>query len=491
MAISDDPYWKSALLATLDIAPACDLIYTPKEFFPYSRKFYPLEFSYGNTSPLVGFCVQKNLLHRLAPSVLDEINFSEQVTYTNAVFIVGCAKPLEVMKWFYGGDGFRDYMQLKESVLLNSQGRNDTKYWRVDKGLPGAPSVLIVGATNMGNIGDDLIALAIGGNLRKINKNCSLYFSNFQVSRADIADFDLVIVGGGGIVYSSQFGMNDTDNLSNYFKIPFWAKALSIPCVVLGVGIQGRTDHLFHDPNVKDFLSKSLSSASYITVRDQLSVDVLSKITDKDIALVPDLVFSFISQFGSYTSNYDRGSTRSIAFIGEIFADRLSFFNRLLQETSDEILRNFYGANIYFCIMSNDDLIHKDKFVNLLKQKNIECKVHDFRSSSIVDALQFFRGLSGVVTTRFHGLVLSIIAGCPALSVDLSYGKHALLLRDYIPSMVNNLIDETMSFDDIYGKLKKLAKSPSSLLPAVDEISAIGHATEEYSNILKQFLTPE
>lgn len=483
-----DQYWKSALLTSLDLLPFVDIVFTPKAFFPYSRKFYPLEFSAVATGLSVGFCVKKDEMHRIDPKLLEAIDSPDQVVYSNDVFVVGCTNPTKSLQWYYFEERrYAEYKLLRESALVGVMGRNTTRYWRIDKGS-GEHKVLVVGATNMGNIGDDLIAAAIGGIIRKINTDSSLYFSDFNVSRADLADFDLVIVGGGGIIYSSQFGMNETDNLSNYMKIPLWAKDLSIPCVIMGVSVQGRPGHLSRDPFVSNFLRQSLLSASAITVRDRLSADQLGEITGGQLTVLPDLVFSFATQYPFYKNLYERGCSRGIAFVGELFSTRLAFFNHILNGEAKQFFGIFGATDIRYCIMSNDDLSHKDRFVSLMASKGIECKVHDLRSSSVADVLNCFRGLSGIVTTRFHGLLLSIVAGCPALPIDLSFGKHAQLLSDYFPSIKSNLIDETNQTDQILTKLKALATQPVALLPCIVEIEKVSALTSEYTSVLEGLL---
>ena len=484
-----DQYWKSALLATLDLIPFVDVVYTPSMFFPFSRKFYPYEFSFIKSQRSVAFCIHKDFVCRLDPRLYEECKSTEQIVYSNAVFIVACLKPPESLGWFYyEKERYFEYMLLREAVLVNSLGRNTTSYWSVKKNNNGF-KVLVVGASNMGNIGDDLIAKSIREQIYSTKLECSIYLSDFNVSRVDIADYDLIIVGGGGIIYSSQFGMNDTDNLSNYLKLPLWAKELSIPCIIMGVGVQGESDQFTKDQYVCEFMNQSLSAASKIIVRDQLSKNVIGKFTNNYINVLPDLVFSFASHFPYYKTKENNACSNVFMFVGELFSKKLEFFNNLLKASAEHIFSIFGGQDIRYCIMSNDDLVHKDVFVSLMTSKNIECKVHDLRGLTPDSVLTVFREASGVITTRFHGLVLSIIAGSPVLSIDLSYGKHALLIKDYFPSIKNNLIDETNSTNKILDKLGVLVEQPSSLLPDICEIDAVSLATIEYANTIRDILS--
>lgn len=481
-----DQYWKAALMAALDLLPFVDAIYAPNKFFPFSRKFLPLEFSLLRKSMKVGFCVQKDLLHCLDPGLLEAVSTPEQVVYSNEVFVVGCTTPPQEVRWIYHeNDMHREYLRLRDAALSGLSGRNSTSFWRIDRGTSDY-KVLVVGATGMGNIGDDLIAMSLGGHIRSAIPGCSIYFSDFRISRSDLEDFDLIVVGGGGIVYVSQFGDNDSDNLANYFKIPLWARELSIPCLILGVGVQGRADQFSRNPIASEFLGTSIEAATSIVVRDQLSRSILAPLTENQITVLPDPVFSYADQLPHFQSAYDQGGLHSIAFIGEIFAERLSFFNQPLRNYGDSIIRLLEGHDIRYFVMSNDDLSHADRVLSFFASKNVECRVHDLRTSSPQDLLHLFHGMSGIVTTRFHGLVLSIIAGCPALSIDLSSGKHSRLIADYLPSMRRNVIDETLDSEGVVERLVTLVEEPSCLLPSSVEVRGIANETRRYTKIIVQ-----
>ncbi len=478
-------------MATLDLLSGVDIVFTPEQLFPYSRKFYPMEFSLVVSTPAVAFCARKDLLHRLDRRLVEAIAAPEQVIYSNDAFFVACLIPPKSVKWPYFEERrYRDYMDKRESVLANAQGRNSTPYWRVEEGN-GNCKALVVGATNMGNVGDDLIAVSVGGWLREVKPDCTVYYSDFRVSRPDLADFDLVIVGGGGIVYVSQFGQNETDNLANYFKIPLWAEELSIPCLVLGVGVQGRREQFFRDPVVRKFLNRSLLAASEIVVRDKSSSEVLGELTGLAIGVLPDLAFTMAAQYPHFRSARAPGAAKSVAFVGEVLAGRVAFFGRLLEREAQDIYAGLAGVELRYFLMSNDDLPHRDRLLQLSAAHGKACTVHDLRALSMREVLDAFREVSGVVTARFHGLLLSIIAGTPVLSVDLSFGKQSVLIRDDFPSMANNLIDETSSTDSILERLRTLVENPSLFLADVAEIESVTSATRGYADILVKWMNRE
>jgi exopolysaccharide biosynthesis predicted pyruvyltransferase EpsI len=484
-----DHYWKSALLAALDIAPFVDVVFTPSKLFPYSRKFYPLEFSLSAANQRVGFCVQKDQMHRLAKNLINQIINPDQITYTNDVFVVGYLNPDPSIQWFYQQERFDEFNKLRVRVAEDSAGKNETPYWKINSAKC-KRKVLVVGATNMGNVGDDLLAYSIETLIKNTNPDCGVYFSDSRITPADLKTFDAVIVGGGGIIYSKQSaGNNDTPNLANYLKIPFWAAEFSIPCYLMGVGVQGKPTHLSEDPVVEIFLQQSLPSVKLISVRDSASKTVLTHFYPHEIKLLPDLVFSLSSLYSQYKQVRTNVEQNSVVFIGEVFSTKLSFFNVLIKNQPDLFFDLFNEANFHFAIMSTDDLVHSDMFVKTLEARGLKCVVHDLRKSSYTAAIDFFASMSGVITTRFHGLVLSILAGCPALSLDVSTGKHALLFRDYFPSISDNLIDEHTATASIIEKINTLTNNPSALLPAIHDVESVCTASLLHKDVVANALS--
>ena len=475
-------------MATLDVASDVDIIFTPEQLFSFSRKFYPLEFSLVVTNPSVAFCVRKDLLHRLDRRLVEAITSPEQVVFSNDAFFVACRDPSKAIKWhYYEESRYRDFMNKRESMLANAQGRNATPYWRVDRGTEQF-RVLIVGATNMGNIGDDMIAKCIGSWMREIRPDCTLHFSDFRISRPDLADFDLIVVGGGGIVYVSQFGQNETDNLANYFKIPIWAREFAIPCIVLGVGVQGHRDQFSRDPLVKQFLTRSLRSASDIIVRDQSSRDVLGELSGYSISVLPDVAFSVGLQHSHYREARPTGSASSVTFIGEVVAGRVAFFATVLEKAPQDIAKVLYGVTVSYFVMSNDDIAHRDRLLQLLTPQGITCTVVDLRKLSTLEVLETFRSVSTVVTARLHGLVMAILAGTPALSVDLSIGKQSALISDFFPSAAGSVVQEACSRERILEKLSLLIAKPYLFSPDVVDIEAVINGTRAYTEKLRKWM---
>ena len=483
-----DEYWKSALMATLELVPHVDWAFVPSRFFPFSDKFLPLEFSLVSGCGAVGFCVQKDKLWRLAEPVLRGCRSPYQIVYSNDVFFCGTTSPVTFPVYAQDMERrFAEFVELRESAYRGLMGRNSTRYWKISN-TNGLRKVLVVGASNMGNIGDDLLAEAIGKLVESVCRDCVVHYANFEVSRADVSDFDLIVVGGGGIIYSNQFGANDTQNLANYLKLPIWADDAGVPCVLLGVGVQGRPRHIARDPMARAFATRSLSVASAVAVRDSASRNELGELAPVSVRLLPDLVFSLNAEKRTSGLEYQDRVRGMVAFVGEVFSERLKYFNNVLLSNPLAVISATGADRVYFAIMSNDDVPHAKRFEELMNSVGVVCEVKDLRTESFEGVLRFFGELSGVVTTRFHGLVMAAMSGTPVLSVDLSFGKHSLLVRDHLPSLKECVIDETFDRARIMDALANLAAFPGNHICCDSDLSAVYDQTTEYKRILSAYL---
>ena len=339
----------------------------------------------------------------------------------------------------------------------------------------------------MGNVGDDLIATAIGDWVRQVKDDCTLTFCDFRITRPDLADFDFVIVGGGGIVYSGQFGQNETDNLANYFKIPLWARERGIPCVVLGVGVQGRPDQFSRDPLVRQFLSHSLLATSGIVVRDSPSKEVLGDLSGREITVLPDLALSFVSKHTHHRSERAGGRAKAIASIGPVFSAS-AFFRRPLEESAAEILMSLGVVDVRYFVMSNDDLPHRDRLLELLAASQMTCTVVDLRKLPMDQALAAFLEVSASLR---HACMGEYSRSSQAFRLCRSTGvtgKQAALIKDFLPSMANSVIDEKTPLDEVLEKLRSFVTQPCAFLPTIAEVEAIGAATQGYAELLGVWL---
>ena len=99
----------------------------------------------------------------------------------------------------------------------------------------------------------------------------------------------------------------------------------------------------------------------------------------------------------------------------------------------------------------------------------------------------------GIVTTRFHGLVLSIICGCPVPSIEWTLGKHSRLVSDYMPSVRRNVINEKLDSEGVVERLLAIVQEPTSLVPSTAEVEDIvkkvGYYTDRVARLWRKIMS--
>ena len=228
-----DQYWLSALMETLAVVNDVDIMFSPSGygFMEFSSKFYPYEYSFAlKPGVRFGICIHKDQFHAVCADVVEQIDKPTQVVFENDVFIIVTSTD----RYRNNLKAYKSWMTFRDLRLRNILGKNQSSVWAVEG--QGTKKALVVGASNMGNIGDDLIAKKIGGIILGLHKDYEVHYCDFNITYPDLDEYDLVVVGGGGIVYSSQFVNNECQNLANYFKVPIWCKKKNISCIAMGIG---------------------------------------------------------------------------------------------------------------------------------------------------------------------------------------------------------------------------------------------------------------
>jgi len=79
-------------------------------------------------------------------------------------------------------------------------------------------------------------------------------------------------------------------------------------------------------------------------------------------------------------------------------------------------------------VMSDDDVRHAARLQSALQETGASVTTVDIRDRGFEALVFLFASYAGVVTTRFHGLVLAALARTPVLALDVPDGKKARLL---------------------------------------------------------------
>ncbi|MEM1661048.1 MAG: polysaccharide pyruvyl transferase family protein [Candidatus Bathyarchaeia archaeon] len=125
--------------------------------------------------------------------------------------------------------------------------------------------VLIANAAGYGNLGDDSIRDALVDAIRQLYPTVEVICTHPPPEKKLVEKADLIIVGGGGLLYDSDFA-----NVEYYMRYLEWAQELKKPNVVIGVGVQGISTE-----RGKKYYQRVLNRVDLITTRDRESREIL------------------------------------------------------------------------------------------------------------------------------------------------------------------------------------------------------------------------
>ena len=278
----------------------------------------------------------------------------------------------------------------------------------------GGRRVLVVGASAMGNVGDDLLAGVLTEMLAA--EGADVHLAGPDIDPLRVAAYDAVVVGGGGLVYASRNGHNETQNVANYLKFGPIARRCGVPAALIGVGDQDHAGGVERNPLTKRFVAAALAQFDHVTARDAQSGDFLARHGAAGPKVGSDLLFRWRERA--------RGAVKPtavqpgrVAFAGELFrfraiADGFAKGGALAACAED--------ADIDVLVMSDDDVQHAQRMQQVLTKAGASAAVVDLRNRDFAALVFLFASYSAVVTTRFHGLVIAALAEVPVLALDVA-----------------------------------------------------------------------
>ncbi len=472
----EDIFWKSAYIELLDIIHDADAVFVPSDLVAMSNRFYPYQYSYCfGTDRRLAVMAHKDMMHKLNPALLDM-----DVYYDNSVFIILTnADVRSSLAVQLRADEIR-----KEIEVYKSSDFMAAKPWKVRRGSDSSKRILIVGAGGLGNTGDNLIADAISSVCLDVFGDANIFCSSFEVSEADIRDVDLVVIGGGGIVYGTEHAKDARQNLANYFFIPYLCKAHNIPCIVTSVGLQDSHTQL-HDEVTNMFLSESFSSCASVSCRDSISFEYLTKFVPSEMLfLAPDVAFYLGLNRYKYRLNIEFGS--SICFVGEIFDPSVNFIDRMFSDRA-WVRSVFKGFGFTYVLMSNDDVHHAQRFAQLMQDLGwLDFSVVDTREWDSERLIEFFAQQRCVLSARFHGVIFSILADTPVINIsDTRNIKKQTLVTGFFPEM--KVLHHRVNLLDVRGVFESVCNDPSLYRMPEDRVKSVLSDAKHYKDQLIPF----
>jgi pyruvyltransferase len=426
-----DPYWEAAAAAAVRALDEADHVLVPAEFLPLHERFSPLEYSWAVPADCrLAWCLSKDDVHRLAPSFHEFARALHYCSWSNEVFVLGGN-----FRWQHGAD--RDSRRHLEAwyqrVAAYMAGQPSRPFtgrqpagFRDDELPLDGPEVLVVGASAMGNAGDDLLGDVLAEML--LDLGCRPTISGPDVDPQSLAAFDAIVVGGGGLIYASRGGENDTQNLGNYLRFGPVARHLGIPAAMIGVGDQDHAGGMERDSLTRQFVGAALPMFSAVTTRDGDSASLLRRHGARSAVEGSDLLFAWTDRARAAVHPSALKPSR-LALAGEFF--RFSAFCDGFGSQSPALADVVQDQELDLLIMSDDDVPHADRLRDLLGRCGASPSIVDVRGYEFEALVFLFASCRGVITTRFHGLVLAAISDVPVMAVDVPGGKLDRLMQAF------------------------------------------------------------
>lgn len=215
----------------------------------------------------------------------------------------------------------------------------------------------------------------------------------------------------------------------------------------------------------KFFLRRGLALASYVSLRDHDSQQVLREAGFRgETSVYPDLAHSLESSPGESEAEQRKDGRRVVAinpmpvyyseYWPEHDAEKYRRYVRAVGEFADRLAGSGYEV-LFFSTQPKDELVIKD-VLSICTAPSID---RDGGSSSrshatVAELMRTLRSADVVVATRFHGIVLSLLAERPVLGICYQ-PKNFQLLGSF--GQEAYAIDfESVSADGLWERFKRL-----------------------------------
>jgi polysaccharide pyruvyl transferase WcaK-like protein len=258
--------------------------------------------------------------------------------------------------------------------------------------------------------------------------------------RDTLNTFDLVIIGGGGLVFLG----------ANYFD--FLQEGLKVPYIFSRVGIDNRVV----SPLVTSQLKAILSKAYDVTVRTNFDRDLSIKHLGIDCNVVPEAIWNYNAQ------------PFPLAFGGKKILASINAYGAKFSPQIKEALSSAKISNSVFTVSMQDT--SKDFYFNILSTPDKRVILPE--SVSLHKKASFIASMDLVITSRLHTGLMAISHGIPAIMLK-STPKVKFLLqelglseffvdKDITAPLIENILiqNQRAHLTNIARHMKELSREP-------------------------------
>ena len=338
----------------------------------------------------------------------------------------------------------------------------------------------VVTANNMGNIGDDAITLAALDMLAKAYPDAKITLTPMPFNRHDYDQYDILVIGGGGLFYDA-----DINNAANYCNVILYANETNKLCFCIGVGVQGIRTELG-----SELFRSALNTVEFVVVRDKRDKEILTSIgVESKMVVTQDVVFSLPYTVDAGQPVGKKLSDKPTAIIALLdsrnllAAKHMVSYQKALEQSVQLLSERF---EIVFLCQSLDDL---DLYREL--KKNVGGEIVTCGYDELESIGEIYKAADLVVTSRFHGLIFSILFRKPVLAIGTNGSKIERLISHSFPSLEKSLIPiKTFTLSVFKEKIDSHAENADDFLADEGERRAAIEKANETIDVIKSFRKP-
>lgn len=320
--------------------------------------------------------------------------------------------------------------------------------------------ILIFGATGSNNVGDDILGLILQRMVQKTLPGANVLIRP-QHERADIETSDLVVIGGGGLIYDATF-----ENVTNYTSLILHAYDQGIPVYMVGMGVQYMVTE-----EAKEIYRDALRFVKAVSVRNDADGDYLINelgcrpdqvIYSRDLAFLAPEVLDLPDN-----ARADKGERPRLAFsLADLLVD-LKLDKKGYEKIGGAELAEQKESYMQYVRDGVGSLLTKYD-IRLVCQAQEDVKLYEslqdqyptlemVKFDGIEGSTELINAYSGAdvaVTGRYHGMIAGILAGVPTIGVSFGGHKIKKLIDDSFPSLKSQFYSMgEMVEQDIFAKL--------------------------------------
>ena len=354
--------------------------------------------------------------------------------------------------------------------------------------------ILIASANGYGNVGDDLATLAVGKFLKNQLKSPTIRYTRPPMQKELINWADVVVIGAGGLFFDTL-----PDNVENYLSYLRAAKRQRKLTMVMGIGTQGIVTE-----SAKAAYRDVLNRTDLITVRHQNDADVLQSIgVTKPIHVLADPVFSLHKTRAPYPKKAPRRKRPILAVslantrqrpevMAKLDPELRAQWQSLADKTDANMAELVKKYRVRLVLQSEDDReqyqIWADKYnLRILGAHDKTNKPH--ASQSILD---HYREVDFVLTSRFHGFILALIAKRPVFALGFEGTKIHLTVQTQVPALHTYFMTSEAFIADDQATLttcaNKLQNFHTSQVEIGEQVAHVARTAREHETLIAQLL---